>query len=461
MTAPLHLYYLRAEQQPVEVLREALLRLHLDELWMRLASLGELRWEGSECLQLELYHLRDGTPILPEAAGAMLSSHDRQALRLSVDSSRTSVAFELYRNGVAVAAWAGDVESFGSEDRRPKKERRPEELQACRERFLAFFRKTTGLDFQELMSSPAIREDAARTGAPDGLLLLRGRLLKPVEGMGRWPELFRFHDRNQGEESPGAEHAAIVGLDLQLAERLWRRTPASQVYQYLRMLEPLRGVVLGPLAGLLPQVLAAVEAHPPEQPLASDEEPDLTVFEVLAMSTAQVFMVGDRVEYLDERFYPLLSLSKGAVSREAVADSLEEIAELDVLSAITEVMPYAVPEGQMMDAFADEELSPLAPWAVRDDSYEGSLFLLDTCRLRALVDAFDIDELNARIAEFRRLWFEVSDPTGGSLEEWLEGRRELDRRELSRFEDTFVELQHVLPLSEGNGLTPALLFYSE
>ena len=69
--------------------------------------------------------------------------------------------------------------------------------------------------------------------------------------------------------------------------------------------------------------------------------------------------------------------------------------------------------------------------------------------------------LNERVAEFRKLWFEVDDPTGGSLEQWLAGRAEHDRTETERFEDSFVELQHLLPLAETNGLSTALLFYSE
>jgi hypothetical protein len=461
MTIPLHVYFLRAEQQPLEALHETLLRLHLDELWMRLPRLGDLRWGDSEVLQLEMYHLRDGTPVMPEAAGQLLSAHEREALRLSVDSTRTSVAFELFRNGESVSSWAGDVECFGSEDKRAKKDRSPEDLAVCRKRFQVHFRAETGLDFEELVTSKTLRADAAEEASDHTVVLIRGRLVSPPKGMGRWPELFRFHDRNFGEESPGTEHAALIGLDLQLTEKLWKRTPAGQVYQYLRMIEPLRQLVLGPLSGLLHDVLGIVEAHPPEQSLASAAEPSLTVYEVLAMSTSLAFMVGDRVEWLDERFYPLLSLSESPLTRAVVEESADDIDDADVVTAMTEVMPYSVPEGAMMEAFADEELAPLASWAVQDDSYEGSLFLVDTCRLRALVEKFDIDVFNQRLAEFRKLWFEVKDPAGGSVEEWVAGRGDRDTNELSRFEDSFVELQHLLPLCDRNGLTPALLFYSE
>ncbi len=461
MTAPLHAFFLRTDQHKLETLVESLLDVHLEEAWLHLAAVQEIPWGTGPCLQLELYHLRDGVPIVPEMLGALLSRGERIALRLSVDSERTSVAYEVFRDGQPGPAWAGDVECFESDDRRPKRERNPADLAACRQRFARRFREDTGLDFDALASSPASRDDAAEVAGEDTLILVRGRLVKPAEGMGRWSELFRFHDRNAGVEGePKHEHVLLVGLDLKSAERLWRRTPASQVYQFLRMIEPSKQSVLGPLAHLLPEVLGAVEALAPEQPLEGAEL-DLSVFEVLAMSTALVFMVGDRVSYLDERFFPLLSLAEGPAARAALEESAEEIAELGVLGAMTEVLPYSVPEGELLQSVDDAELSPLAPWAVTGDSYEGSLLLLDPTRLRELVEEFDIDELKERIEEFRRAWREVAEPTGNAASAWLAERRERDETELSRFEDTFVELQHALALAEGNELRVGLLFYSE
>ena len=66
-------------------------------------------------------------------------------------STRTSVAFERFHNGASVSSWAGDLESFGAEDRRAKKDRPPEELAACRQAFLTHFRAETGLDFDTLL----------------------------------------------------------------------------------------------------------------------------------------------------------------------------------------------------------------------------------------------------------------------------------------------------------------------
>jgi hypothetical protein len=473
MTAPLHAFYLRTDQHSSESIQLALIDLHLDELWFRLSSPAEVRWDGSPVYQLELYHLRDGMPVVPEALGSLLSQKEKLSLRVSVDGSRTSVAFELFRDGKSATGWAGDVECFDDDTHRPKKQRSEKELAASRDAFLAHFEAETGLRFGALMDAETISERANEVADGGTIAMVRNRFVRLVQGMGRWPELFRFHDRHEDEarEEPGEEeeaddgddlerdHVALCAFDPRHAERAWRARPASQVYQFLRRVEPLRATILGPLSHVLPEAIAAVEAHPPEQPLATAEEPDLMLYEVLALASGLVYMVGDRLRYLDERFFPLLSLTKGAPARAVLADALDEIAELDVVAAMTEVLPYSVPEGQMMEAFGDEELSPLVPWAVKDDSYEGSLFLLDPTRLRALVEEFDIDEFKSRVDEFRKLWFELSG--AASYEAWLEARSERDDTELSRFEDTFVELQHTLRLAEGNELAVALVFYSE
>jgi hypothetical protein len=473
--APLHTFYLRAGQHSSESIQLALIDLHLDEVWLRLTTPEGLIWGGSAVLQLELYHLRDGMPIMPEALGPLLSEKGNVALRLSADPTRTSVAFELHQDGRSVALWAGDIERFGDESKRPKRERSAAELAACGRAFAAYFRDETGLDFSRLCEAETVSERAAEIALEGTHTLIRNRMLKLVEGMGRWPELYRFHDRHEDEEKEAPadgeeggdgererdrDHVALVAFDARHAERTWRLRPANQAYQFLRRVEPLRSSVLGPLSHVLGDVLARVEAHPPEQPLAAAAAHDLTVYEVLAIASSLVYMVGDRVSYLDERFFPLLALSKEPISRAALADSLQEIRGLDVVAALTDVVPYNVPEGQMMDAFADEELAPLAPWAVEGDSYEGSLFLLQPARIRQLVDDFDIDELRARVDEFLRSWHQAAQPAA-TLEEWLAARRERDDAELSRFEDTFVELQHVLKLAELNGLAVALVFYSE
>lgn len=461
MTAPLHAFYLRADEHTVDSVLESLLDLHLDQVWLRLAAPAELRWDQSSLLQLELRHLRDGLPIVPEFLGPTLSTKGRTVLRLSAD--RSTVAYQLFRDGEVRAIWAGDVETFGQQDGAPPKEKRSaEELAACRAEFLGHFRSETRLELDALLNAETVSEEAADLATPGTLALVRGRVVRPVEGMGRWPELFRFHDR--GQPDPDAEEAdrvALIALDLKQAERLWKRTPAGQVYQFLRLLEPIRASVLGPLAHVLPEALAGIETVPPEAPLATSENADLTTFELLAMGTALCFMVGDNLRYLDERFYPLISLSEAPVPRAALSEALGDIRGLGVLSAMVEVLPYSVPEGEMMESIGDEELSPLASWAVQEGSYEGSLFLLEATRLRKLVEDFDIEKLHQRIDDFLRAWFELEHGAAESFETWRANRYDLDAAELARFEDTFVELQHVLALAELNQLAPALLFYSE
>jgi hypothetical protein len=469
MTTPIHAFYLRSDQHTRETIRDILLELHLDQLWLRVSTLEGVRWGGVPVIQLELYHLREGMPVLPEALGAALAYKERSALRLSIDSTRTTVGYELFQDGKPGPVWAGNIETFGQDPSERKKKGAAEGPAA----FIEMFTSELGLDLAALLDADPVTEQAAQRALKGTEALVRGRFVQLVPGMGRWAELFTFHDRHDDEEraetdtdadtdtGTDEEHVALVALDLKQAERLWRRSPASMVYQFLRLVEPIRRSVLGPLASVLPEVLTIVQNHPPEAPLAAAEDPDPTVFEVLAMATALVYMVGDRISYHDDRFFPLLSLAEGAIPRGALQDSVDEIAPLGLLTAMTEVLPYKVPEGQMIEAIADEELAPLAPWAVREDSYEGAIFLLDATRLGALVEAFDIERFKERAHEFRAAWCAVADPDGGSVEEWATPREERDTEEMDRFEDTFVELQHTLALASLNGLTPALVFYSE
>ncbi len=459
MTPPIHAHYVRADQHTPETIQQVLLDLHLDDLWFRVCEMEDLTWDGAACLQLEMSHLVEGLPIMPESLGLELSKEKKSALRLSVDGAHTSVAFERFQDGKAGACWAGNTDDYLQDQSGRKQEHSPEEHQ---EAFRRDFLKETGLDFLELVQNPNQDEQSSEIAMEGTHVLIRGRFIRLLPGMGRWPELFRFHDRNDiSAPDQHRDHVALIALDLKALDQLWRLTPAAKVTQFLRLMEPIGAQVLGPLNHALPRVLANLETLPPESPLAAAAKPSLTTVEVLAMSTAQIFMVGDQLSYLDERFFPLFSLATGKISRDAIADCVEEIAPLGILSALTEVLPYSVPEGQMMEAFADEEIAPLAPWAVEDDVYEGSLFLLDPSRLLQQLQDFDIDELRQQARAFSEQWCKIDDPNAGSVEEWLISRQELDAAELARFEDTFVELHHLFPLAALNELSPALLFYSD
>jgi hypothetical protein len=107
-------------------------------------------------------------------------------------------------------------------------------------------------------------------------------------------------------------------------------------------------------------------------------------------------------------------------------------------------------------------LAPLAPWAAQENGeYEGSLFLLNPQRLHQLISDFEIDDLKNKIRVFQKVWYEAKSNPEESWEQWIEARKDKDSMALSRFEDTFVELQHVLALADINQLSLALIFYSE
>jgi hypothetical protein len=464
MTSPIHAYFVRSDEHGKESVREVLAGLHLNDVWLRLTTEETPSWGGAPALQIELYDLRDGAPLLPEFLGVSLSKGERTALRLTVDMNRTTVAFELFKDGETRSVYAGNISGFEDDESGEKGV----------EGFHAFFEEKTGLHFLESVEARSLAKLRSNVAVEGSEAFVRGRYVNLVKGMGRWPEMFRFHDRNmpEGPEEAVAvdgehDHVALVALDLKQAERLYRLTPAGRVHQFFRRIEPHKSVVFGPMGQALVEALSALEALPPELSIAAAGSTDPTLFELLSLSTSLVYMVGDRLAYLDERFFPLISLSKEPVSRSAVEGSLEEIRRLGVLSAMTEVLPYSVPEGEMMQSFADEELSPPAPWAVTDDgAYEGSLFLLDRARLEELVNAFEKPAFDEQVEAFRKIWYEAEveaaaegDPPG-TMVEWLARRAELDEVELNRFEDTYVELQHLVGLSHLNDLALALLFYS-
>jgi hypothetical protein len=293
-------------------------------------------------------------------------------------------------------------------------------------------------------------------------LLLRGRVLALPPGLPRRPDLFSFHHVTLS--GPGEPRAAngdqmtLILIDHTLLDHLWTEAPAAQATHLLRAVRQVQARVLGPLGHVLPDVLMRLEALDPEHPPAASERSTLMDYEVLAMATALVYWSGGTVEDLDERFFPLLGLTDEPLPEEALESQLDDIDGLGVLSAMAEVLPYSVPEGSMLDSFGDDELSPLAKWGVTrgadgEESYEGSLFLVDAARLADLVQRFDSQRFVERTEEFRETWYRLRTAGGGRPATAHEA-------ELALFFWRLEELRMFLAIAGVNRLRPALFFYA-
>ena len=465
MTAPLFAYYAPEADHTVESIQETLLRTQLDECWLRIRPTTVKR-AGEPLLMLQMYDLRTGAPANVADVGELLSAGGRTVVLVgAADPEAASAAFEVYRDGATTFSWAGQLEGFDAT--LPDGQHFEGE-----DGFRAAFAAATGVGWEELL------EDAERAGVasdeadPHTDLLLRGRVVGLPAGLPRRPEVFFFHyaeqsSREADEEEDTADdpegdedgepddQMALVLLDLRLVGHLWSQAPAAQVLDFLRALEAVHGAVLGPLSHALPRAIAAVQLVDQERPLAAAPAPELEVYELLAMASATAFQTGDSVEYFDQCFFPLLSLTANPVSKEAVRASLDEIEGLDVLRAMSEVMPYTIPEGEMLESLADDELAPLADWAQTEGGeYEGSLFLLDLQRLSTLVRSFDSHGFSKRIQAFIEAWTSLL-----AERDEPEEHRAVDELELARFSHHFEELQILLALCEANKLQPALFFY--
>lgn len=464
MEPQVYAYFVDAGPHDVDSVRLALGQQQLDDAWLRISELT-LERSGRRLLALELFDLDTGGPLDVPPLALRLSGEGRHAWLFAVDPTGQGAAFEHYEGGEQRYAWGGRWETFD------------DELGQGREGFLARVAAEGGLDWEEVTAAAAAlpRFDDVADEHTD--LLLRGRLLAMPVGMARRPELFRLHyvealyeegeDDEGGEdgdargveldpqEPEGDEHLLVLLLDPQLTRFLWEEAPASHVAAFLRAVEPVRGAVLGPLAHAFPDVLGMVEAQPPDRPLARSPLRELLVYEVLSMATAVAFLAGDTVSYYERLFFPLLGLAEGEAVPDAVRECLEEIQELDTLRAMVEVLPYSAPEGELLECFGDQELTPLAAWAESDGVYEGSLFLLDATRIGGMVERFDGEGLARLMEQFRQVWADVLPPGN----EWHAGQADLDEEELALFRDRLDELRRLLALADVNRLQPAIFFY--
>lgn len=456
--SPHYAYYVPSENIEQDTIREVLHGIGLDQAWVRILP-AEARYEDHPLIQIEIYDLSEGVPIFAEEIGPKLSQAAALSLVVGIDESDDEAALMLCQNGEQAFAWAGSQEEFQAEDDEGN------ELKGA-EGFRHVFKELIGHGFEDFLAA-CPRNDEAREVADEHTdLLLRGRFMGLPEGFPRIGDLFIFHqedelddDEREGDhDDDEQDQVALVLLDLRLTQVLWTESTAQEVSQFLQAIEPIKGKVLGPLAGDLEAAKEWVASQPPSRPLEQAPHPDLTTYEVLAMATALAFTGGTSTQRFDERLLPLLSLGEGQITGSIVKDSLEDIEELGVLSAMAEVLPYSVPEGELLECFADEELRPLADWAVQGNQYEGSLLRVDIQRVAELLQQFDVDTLKAKAEAFGRAWFEAAPGSVTSYDAW-QAVRPQDEADWDRLLIQVGELRLVISLLSVNNLQPALLFY--
>lgn len=456
-----HAYFVHPDQWNHQEICQTLHNLALDEIWFRILD-GPNNSKATPLLQLELYDLEDGTPVFVEQLLFALSDDGKSALHLSVDSDDGVVALQCFSDQTPQIRWSDRPANFKSENVDPPGERPYPQGEAGLDQMLT---DEMHVSWNELQTM-TVSEEAADVADESTALLLRGRIVKPPNGQLRDGSLHSFHETDitsDGEE----DHLALIALEPKALEDLWTQQPAGQVLGFLQMISTVRQKVLGPLAHVLNEVGLHIEGGGQlDKPLVEAEHPELLNYEILAMSTAVAYWGGIPVNYFDERLIPLLSICESEINESALADALPEIEDLGLLSAMTEVLPYSAPEGSLLESFDDTEVAPLAPWAVKDDSYEGTLFLLNTERLLTMLQRFDETQLQSKANAFLQIWAKLRFPPDeggaeGDLESWLVEREDLDNNDWQDQVHLLNRLRAILEFSKLNELKPALFFYGK
>lgn len=452
MRPPHYAFYALADELTPDAVRELIHDLGLDETWLRVCE-TTASYEERALLQIELYDLDTGEPVFAEEIGPTLAAEGRTALTVGSHPEEKEIAFALYEDGEVSFMWAGELDDFEAEDEQGNEHK-------GKEGFDHVFSDLTGARFDDYLDAPSVRPDAGEMADEETLLLLRGRYIGLPPGLERAPEIHSFHEADLDIEESDEDRMALLLIDLRLTEELWKNQPAGAVSAFLEAIAPLRERVLGPLAGAFAEARQFIGEQPPNQPLAGAADPPLTAYELLAMATAIAFVGGHRVSHYDERFFPLLSLKEGGDLERVIGDELDEITGRGLLSAMCEVLPYSVPEGEMLESIGDEELAPLAPWALDDDGgYEGSIFLLDPKRLIESLGEFSRQDFDVRCERFTSAWCGLASDGEGDAEAWRQARFDRDAEERAEFDMLLSELTMLLAISQVNHLHPAILFY--
>jgi hypothetical protein len=448
-------YFTREVEHSADSLRQVLLQVGLDGAWLRVAAVtaSQNGGAGLGLLCAEVTAFASDQAVGDLTTLRALSEGGRTAFFLAFLGTEDRVAYEVYRDGARVGGWEGVRREYPAAVDPAAGDAESNSQRA----FNAIFRGHTGLDFDAILGSDAARpimDHGTRAGTEAFFL---GRRLKVPEGTSKLLDLFRFRDR--GGAAPG-DHMAFLALDIAAATRVLKNAPAGTLAQVLGRLDEGAAHRIGPFTHAVQEVAAEAAAMPAEEPAAS-ADPSVDLIELVAMGHMGGCTAGDTVEYFDQVFFPLLNLYDVEKVPPFWEEEVCSLEEYGCLRAMAEVLPYAAPEGQLLESFGDEEVKPLSPGHVSGGEYAGSVFLVDRARLGVLLGNFDGESFMEKLEKFRSAWWRAAypdEPVDG-YRAWRLARDPLDREDVARFATTLAEFKAMVGLCDENRLELAVVFY--
>ena len=436
-------YLVRQRDHTRDSIRSAMEKLGLNNAWLTVIP-TELREEPWIVVSLQL--LKDsasegGWPIASDEVGQALSATTDAVLEFLATPGAESARLALFS--------AGDRSCDPSPDPLPRSED-------------ATISRVTP---EELLELPAIHQTAEPFCGEQTEAICAHRILSVPPWAHKGVDIFRFTERSSAgiddddddDDDDDRGRLCFVALDLsRLADQLRHRT-VSEGISVLDFFSNQRSKrFLGPMQADLPLCVETLRQLPGDMLLR--ETPALTdLAELFALVNTWISAAGNRVGYLDEVFFPLLNLAGDGVPARLDEDELPHLELLDLPAAMADQLPYHAPEGELLESFADEELTSLMQALELPHDAGGALWLLDPRRLLERLEALEPQPFAHRCEEFMKVWWQSDQ--GPDQQEWLEQRVEVDEPALQTFFTTFNELHTLVTMAQLNDLQVALLFY--
>ncbi len=435
-------YLVRQTDHSRDTIHSALQGLGLNNAWLSVLP-TELRGEAWLVVSLQL--LKDaasegGWPIASDEVGQALSTTSSVVLEFLATPGAESMRLGTFKDGARLSAPL------------------PDPLPRSDDPVL------TELSPEQILELEAIHETAEADCGEHTEAICGNRTLIVPPWTDKGVDVFRFTERStagiEDEEDDDRGRLCFVALDLKrLRYQVLRGTVASGISALDFYSNQRSKRFLGPMQADLPLCQQTLRELPGDQPLR--ETPGLTdLAELFALVNTWISAAGNRVGYLDEVFFPLLNLAVETVPEELDEDELPEMARMNLLTAMADQLPYHAPEGELLESFADEELTSLMQVLELDQSHGGALWLLDHRRLQECLERLDPAAFGLHCEEFMKAWYQTGRGTWTmSQDQWLQQRVEQDEPALRTFFTTFNELYTLVAMAELNDLQVALLFY--
>lgn len=412
-------------QVPESAIEKLALSRGYGDLYLRIAPLPSIK-----LVQIEVCDAAEGRPTVDPELVSQLSAGGKAAF-VHVNNYVGQALVHPFANCVPQDSYVG----------------------APGEPFEAALKQALGFSLEEIVKADDGSYRGVGITGSHTRVFVQGAAPRPVPpGFPTGLDSFRFHDRGGGLPD-NRERLALFGYDRREAGAVLSQ-PGKAIVEWLLQ----RPGAAGPLAGVLPEVLAELDALGDQAP--KDARCSSRVLEVIALSCGRVFATGEAVRFWDERVLPLLSLS--AAPPQISADDVEDLEAAESLwHAIVEVLPFSAPpngEGALLAQLGDEEIGPLSPWAQPGEDYQGAIFVINPTRLLDQMRQISREGLEELERSFLMAWHAAAGKPG-ELQAWAEAKLAHGEADQARVLGTLAELRTVLELAAGYELQPALLFY--